>query len=341
MIVWLILPLLAFDLSAAPPERLGTLEGVVVNGSRGDEPVGGAEILLRAGRDNHLEEVDRGKADSAGKFIFRVPCDLRLGYLVGADRDGVNYPGERVRVDERYPHQQVLVRVFDALESPSPLTAARHDIELLIDQELMTISETLVVQNDSKKSYVGERVGSNPPVTLRLRIPPNFDRVTFAKEFYGRRFRIVDHELVTDIPWPPGVRELRFSYRIPLEGSAGRFHRAVDMPCTEFTVRVRGTNLDRLSCNLPLKHKAGNEAVFASAGGQLRTGDTVELQIGKLQPPWSFYARWAAVGMLSVLILLSAANSRLHRRSKCKSPAQVEYVGERVSSPKRGQRVAQ
>jgi hypothetical protein len=339
MFIWLIVPLLAIDLTALP-ERSGTLEGLVVNGSRGDEPVGGAEILLRAGHDNHLQEVDRGKTDSAGRFYFHVPCDSTLTLLVGADRDGIHYPGNRVQVDERYSHQHVLVRVFDAVQAPSPLRATRHDIELSITQDLMTVSETLVIQNDSTKSYVGEHVGSDRPVTLRLRIPPNFDRVTFAKEFYGRRFRIVDHELLTDIPWPPGKRELRLTYHLPLKGDAGRFQRALDMPCQEFTIRVRGTDLDRLSCDLPLKHKAGNEAVFAAAAGQLIAGDTVTVQIGDVRPPWSLFARWGSVGVLSALILASTLAGRLRARSKSRSHPHIAAVNQQKLAATRRRRFA-
>ena len=106
---------------------------------------------------------------------------------------------------------------------------------------------------------MGTPVGDQPPVTLRLSIPANFDRVTFDSEFYGRRFRIADHQLVTDIPWPPGERELSFTYRVPVESSSGLFRRRLDMASRKVTLRVRGKSSDQMSCNLPSVQTNGNE----------------------------------------------------------------------------------
>jgi hypothetical protein len=311
MIVWLLTALMAASQGDVSPDTKGKLEGIVVNGSRDDAPVAGADVLLRAGRENYLEPIEKTKADAQGRFQFCVPLDSRMIYLPGADQDGVYYPGKRVQLDERHPQQHVAVRVFDAVKRPSPLVADHLSIEVDVDQQVMTVRETVMVKNDSLTTFVGERIGSDAPETFRLRIPPNFDRVTFAKEFYGRRFRIVDHALVTDIPWPPGQREVSFAYRVPLEHGAGIFRRTIDLPCTEIAIRVRGAESDGISCNLPAIQKAGREVVFASAGRLMGTTDAIELQIGKLSPPWSVYARWGVVGLLSVLILASALRSQL------------------------------
>jgi hypothetical protein len=312
----MILPLLIVLLSSAdadaPRLNNGKIQGVVVNGSRGDEPIGDVEVLLRGGFDGVLEPLARTRTDMYGKFVFDdVPLDPAMVYLPGADRDGVHYPGTRIRFDlaDRLAH--VTVVAFDAVESPSPLIVERHDIDLTLQPDVMEISETLLVTNNSRASYVGEQVGDRPPATFRLSVPANFDRVTFDSEFYGRRFRVVDRQPVTDIPWPPGGRELKFTYRIPIEASGGTFRRPLDAPSRRVTLRVRGRNQDEASCNLARANESHAEILFASAGGELAAGHIIELQIGTLPFPWMQYTRW---GSLLALAVLTTATALVLRR---------------------------
>lgn len=332
MIEPLLTLLLAFAGVDVSPETTGTIQGVVVNGSHGNEPIVDAEVLLRAGQDGVLEPVATTKTDTHGKFIFeQVPFDPTVVFLPGTDRDGVHYPGKRLQLNQARPNAQVTIRAFDAVKSPSPLQALRHDFEVAVEPQVMVISETMLVANRSGNTYVGESIGSEPPVTLRLSVPANFDRVTFGSEFYGRRFRIVDHQLVTDIPWPPGERELKFTYRIPLESSGGLFRRPLDVPCSKVSLRVRGADAKKVSCNLPLAQQAGNETVFESVNKQRRAGYTLELQIGKLPLRWALYARWSALTVLGILIFGTVALSRFHNRRSLE-PREGALQGSRRSS---------
>jgi hypothetical protein len=302
----------------AQPAHIGKIQGVVVNGTRGNEPIGDVEVLLRADLDGALEPLAITRTDMYGKFVFEdVPLDPTILYLLGADRDGVHYPGKRIRIDfdNRFAHDTIVT--FDAARAPSPLIVRRHDIALDVQQEVIEISETLLVTNPSRTTYVGEEAEDTPPVTLRLSVPPTFDRVTFGSEFYGRRFRIVDHQPVTDIPWPPGERELKFAYRIPIEATGGMFRRSLDTPCRNLTLRVRGTKTDEVSGNLERVDKSPNENVFAAT--ELHAGHTIEMQIGTLPFPWIQYTRWGSLLALAALTVATAIVVR-RRDGTCRSP---------------------
>ena len=298
------------------PEPFGTIHGVVVNGTRGGEPISGADVLLRGSSDGALVPVAKSKADMYGNFVFEhVALEPTISYLPGSDRDGVHYPGKRLRLNSSNPTAHVTIVAFDAVQSPSPLVATRHDIDVHCEPGVMIIKETLLVTNGSKATYVGEPIGNRPAATLRLSIPENFNRITFDNEFYGRRFWIADRQPITGIPWPPGDGEMTFTYRVPLEGSSGQIRRPLDLPCSEVRVRVLGENSVQVSCNLPLVKKANDDLVFASVAKRLPAGYTIELQFGNLPFPWMQCARLGSIIVLVSLILVTVVLPRLRGRT--------------------------
>lgn len=304
--------LLLCAVAESPPAPGGTIQGVVLNGTRGNEPLADVSVILRAGHDAALAPIAETRSDVSGKFVFEhLPLDSSITYLPGAAGDGVHYPGDRIRLGINNNSAQARIVAYDAVESPSPLIAEKHEIEINLRHNLMEVNETLVVSNPSHTTYIGEQVKEEPRATLQLSIPPNFDRVTFATEFYGRRFRIADHRPVTDIPWPPGRRELKFTYRVPLEQSSGMLRRTVDLPCSDVRIRVRGENAKHVSCNLSRSADLIDGVEFATNEKHLPTGFTIELEIGKMPIPWMRYARWSSVG---VLCLLTIGTITIHRQ---------------------------
>jgi hypothetical protein len=171
----------------------------------------------------------------------------------------------------------------------------RHEIDVEVEPSGLNVEETLVIKNPSLLTYVGEKAADETLTTLRLSIPPTFERVTFRNEFYGRRFRIVDHQPVTDIPWPPGERELRFGYKVPLESNAATLRRVLDLPSGGITVRVRGRKTSDVACNLSTSQHSQREIVFSSDAAELPKGHVIELQVGAPPIPWLRLARYGSI----------------------------------------------
>jgi hypothetical protein len=308
------------------PEPAGIVQGIVVDGTNEGKPLEGVDVILRAGTGGELFPVAETKTDRYGKFLFeQVPPDPAIVYLPGANREGVHYPGQRVRLDANNRVAHLTIVAFDAVTMPSPLVAKRHDIDVAVDGQTLTVTETLLLSNPTRTTYVGQSMGNGPPVTFWLSIPKDFDRVTFDKEFFGRRFLVVDHRPVTDILWLPGEQELRFTYHVPLVESAGRFHRPLDVPSSKIRVRVQGTSAGQVSCNLPRAGAADGEVAFASAGGPLPESFTLALAISALPFPWMQYARW---GALLALVALVAATVAVYRLRGRRSGSQPEAVRE-------------
>jgi hypothetical protein len=177
-------------------------------------------------------------------------------------------------------------------------------------QQVVEVTESLLVTNPTPATYVGKSVDDGPPVTLRLSIPASFDRVTFKDEFHGRRFWIADRQPLTSIPWPPGRRELTYTYRIPLDETTGLFRRTLDMPTGQVRIRIRGQNAEQLSCNLPTASPTGDDSLVAMHASDLPAGFTIEVHLGVVPRPWMRYARWGAVAALAALVLATVVAPR-------------------------------
>jgi hypothetical protein len=291
--------LLICQTAAAEPE--GVIAGTVVNASRESRPADAAPVVLQVYAEGQFVPFRETAADAQGKFRFQnLPVGGDYLYLVGASRDGVFHPGPRLQILADRPSADVALKVYDAVASPNPLVIRRQEILLCPEPGVLRVTESLLVENPTDKCFVGE---GSEPVTLRLSIPPDFERTTFEQEFYGRRFSLAKGALVTGIPWPPGQREIRFTYVLRNSKNYYRWQRPLDLPCEQVRVGVRAANSEQVACNLPPGAAgASGEAVFESTGSILPAGQVLRVDLGALPLAFMTYARWAAVVTLALLV---------------------------------------
>ena len=76
-----------------------------------------------------------------------------------------------MRLDAVNKVAQVTIVAYDAVMSVSPLKAERHDINIDVGERLLEITETLVVSNRSRATYVEQSRDEEAPITLRLLDP--------------------------------------------------------------------------------------------------------------------------------------------------------------------------
>jgi len=294
----------------------GIIRGVVVNGSHNQLAIAGVQVALRARIQGQFTVVEETTTDSQGRFLFeKLPLDADIQYIPGANQGEVHYPGPRLRLTTDDAIANVKIVVYESVPEPNPLVIRKHDIIVKPNAGSIEVTELLVIDNPSKFCYVGQ-VKDKPDrvVTLRLSIPPDFEKVTFEKEFFGRRFLLIDGKLLTGIPWPPGRRQLKFTYVVPNDNDHAVWHRTVDLPCSEVRLTVLTDKPDEVSCNLEAVRSVSEDAVtFATANPILPAGRKISLQIGQLPVPIMAYGRLAA---LTVLVTLICGMSVLLRRPK-------------------------
>ena len=283
----------------------GIIRGVVVNGSRNQLPMEDAQVALRARIQGQFTLVEETTTDSQGRFLFeKLPVDAEIQYIPGANQDEVHYPGPRLRLSTEKATANVKIVVHDSAADPNPLVIRQHDILVQPSTGAIEVTETLVIDNPSKFCYVGQSMdGPDRVVTLRLSIPPDFQRVTFEKEFFGRHFLLIDGKLLTGIPWPPGKRELKFSYVLPNEKRPTVCRRSVDLPCSHLQLTVNTDKPEDVRCNLEAQRTTSDGVVtFSTTGTLLPTGREIRLQLGSSPIPMMVYGRWTALAVLGVLV---------------------------------------
>ncbi len=300
------------------PQSNGSIEGVVLNATSGQTPVGGAEVLLRLRVEGQFVPVARTTADEGGKFRFE---ELYVGrdwvYLPGADRHEIHYPGSRVELTPLSPHARIELEVCNSVATPNPLVIRKHEIDIRPESGAVRVTETILVDNPSKTCYVGGAVDEgSEPVTLQLSIPSDFERTTFYKEFFGRRFSLVDGKLVTSIPWTPGEREVKFTYLLANSERTFRWQRPVDLPCDDVRIVVHTERPDEVACSLERDSVRPDETVqpdeaddsrtvavtYLSDGDRLPAGEVLQVELGRLPLSMMAYGRWAALAVLVVAI---------------------------------------
>ena len=265
-------------LSGLEPHEDSIIQGVVVNGSQGGIPLAGAEVVLR-GKDNEFSVVARTTTGQDGMFSFpgsslgTRELSPDVVYLPGANRQGIHYPGPRLRFDSGRSPVRVQLTAYDAVATPCPLVAEEHTIDIQVNPDVLDVTEVLLISNPSSTTYVGSTDSDMPPTTLSLSIPEGVSHVTFNQEFDGRNFRLVDGRLVTSVPWTPGKRQLAFVYQLPVEHSQLLFSRLLDLPTSRVRLAVGGKCSDATACNLPRITDRGQLPIgFASTGQPLPPG---------------------------------------------------------------------
>jgi hypothetical protein len=325
-------------LLAQPQSDAGSIGGLVVNSFRDNSTEGSAEVVLRVELDGEFVVVEQTTADRDGRFRFEgLPLDQGLVYLPGANRDGVHYPGPRIRLSKDRPNADVVLRVQETIAEPNPLVIRDWELLLVIEPGVLRVTENLVIENPEPRTYVGRTPeGGAEPVTLQLGISPDFERVTFDKEYFGRQFALIGEKLATDLPWTPGRHQLGFTYVLRNDGRRRIWTRPLDLPCQHVRLTVHTSDADAVSCNLGASpSRAEGTLTFDSNERELQPGFVIQVELSRLPVSVMIYARWIILAALALMI--AGTLVLLKRRGRSRSRETATRV---VGHPRRKSRQA-
>ncbi len=317
------------------PQANGRIQGTVVNASQAKPSPCQATVLLRVLLEGQFVPFRETTSDAEGRFQFdSLPLGDPYRYLVGANRHGIHYPGPRIQLTESRPDATVELSVRDAVTHPNPLLIRKLEITICPEPGTLKVSESMLVENPSATCYVGQSPAPGArPVTLQLAIPSDFERTTFEEEFFGRRFSVVAGKLVTGVPWPPGVRALKYTYVLRNAAVNRHWERPLDLPCSQVHLRVCPAKPGQVACDLPLLPALRpGEVVFESSAQELPAGRVIHVTLGRLPLPWMAQARWVAVAVLIGLIAGTRGVMIWRRRREKLSPAPASQATDSLAA---------
>ena len=199
-------------LAGLPPGALaqepvdGSISGQVINGTADGGDVGGVEVSLIIYVDDMLADTKTAVSDGDGNFRFD-DINLEYTYLISARYMEVDYYYPVV-FDSGETTAYVEVGVCDITASDEKIRVGLTRKIVNFDAENLLVTEVSWLVNDGDRTYVGE------DGVLFFRMPPG------ACCFEAPEDLMVDYELLNDItvtylvPFPPGERQLVYSYRL-------------------------------------------------------------------------------------------------------------------------------
>ena len=181
------------------------------------------------------------KSDAQGRYRFdHLPVGADFKYLLGANCNDVLYPGPRLQLFDKLPDATATLAVYDAIAEPSPLRLARFCATIAVEAGLLRVTESLEIDNPSKRTYIGKPHGKAPATTLSLAIPKEFGGSRSTRSFSGG-----------GLPWSTGG----FPRAFP--GRRGRRRSSTPTSCP--TSRRGGFGSVRSTCPVPTLKSASTQ----------------------------------------------------------------------------------
>ena len=151
--------LLVFGASAA----FASIDGTVVNGTTGKPQAGVSITLIKPGQQG-MQTLGTTVSDASGRFVFEKDQPGGGPQLLQANYNGVNY---NKLMTPNIPTSNVQLEIFEATKSPAIAHVAQQMLVFEPTANQVGVSETVVVENQSKTTYNNAALGS-----LRFYLPP-------------------------------------------------------------------------------------------------------------------------------------------------------------------------
>jgi len=307
LLVLLILVLPATAL--AQGSTSGVIQGQVVNGTEGGGSVAGVAVTLITYINNMVTETKTAKTDTNGKFQFD---NIVTGheYVVSAKYMEVGYyypvdfePGETTAYVE--------VGVCDTTTSDEAIRAKVAHTIINVEGESLQVTEVFGLVNGGDRTYVG----TDGVVVFTL--PEG------ACGFEAPQEMAPDYQLLGNnrvgylVPFPPGERQLVFSYRLS-SSDTGEFiiPLKVDYPTDSFELMVAGENIEAAVTQLapvePVTTDAG-ERFIHFRGENIPRGTVIKLRLSSLSENNSLFV---VPCVITAIIIVGVAAYLLKRKKR-------------------------
>jgi hypothetical protein len=140
-----------------------SIDGTVINRTTGKPAPGVPMTLVKPGQKG-MQTIGTTTSDASGHFVFAKDQPGGGPQLLQATFNGVNY---NKLMTPNVPTSNVEVEVFEVSKSPAIVRVAERMMVIEPSISQISVSETVIVQNESKTTYNNDELGG-----LRFFLPP-------------------------------------------------------------------------------------------------------------------------------------------------------------------------
>ncbi|MDO8690545.1 MAG: carboxypeptidase-like regulatory domain-containing protein [Dehalococcoidia bacterium] len=266
----------------------GSLEGKLTNGSKGGGSVAGLEVTLRpsdGGSDR------KATSDSEGIFRFDgLASTAAVSYTVSLSYAGVDYSSPAVTFGAGENTRKIDVPVYETSEDSSAIQADIAHLILDIDprQKIIVVTEFQGLSNAGDRTYVGKlAAGSGQRELLRFQAPDGAVHLQASDGVSQVKLSVspTGGGFVDTTPFPPGPREVAYSYMLTYSESNLVFQRPTGYKTAQVNLLVSDVGAKVSAPGLtaspqPVEFDGGRYLVLSGKG--LNPGQSLQVQLSGL-----------------------------------------------------------
>jgi hypothetical protein len=270
----------------APTAGKGTINGTVINSTKGGGSVTGQDVNLYVYKGQNQSDKKTTKAGQDGKFSFSgLDTGADFTYLVHTQYQGADYASDPIVFPSGSTEQTTELEVFDSTSSDQNITmSARH---YLLDPEPdgLYVSEIAIITNSGDKTYTGSTpVHEGLNETVRFSLPQGAQDVEYGGGMLGTRVFQDNGDLVDTWPLYPGDSQRIFRYVIPTSGGTASFVSKLTANTAKVNVLIPDEGVGITVSNLPNKssQEIQEEKYLLFSGDNLAAGTQLQFKLDHL-----------------------------------------------------------
>ena len=309
----LVAMLASAPISAATP-AMGTINGLVENHTGGTRPAAGLAVKLTALVNGAEQEAKDATTDARGRFSFAVRVDPQRSYVAKITYKGGEYESPAITFTPEQTLRQVHLRVYEPTNDPSVLKVSVHHIIVEPGEGAVQVAELLVFTNSTDRTYVGGQPRADGKrETLQFSLPSGAANLQYMQGLMECCLSVTDIRMVDTMDVEPGMREIAYSYTLPVSRTSLSLTRRLDYAAERLEVFGNGAAqlaVSPLARQDDVKTEQGVYARFS--GASVAAGTDVKLTLSDLPVPRSSTRR-AAIAAFAGMITAALVYPFLRR----------------------------
>ena len=246
-IVALLLTMVAVALTATQAFAAdgGTIEGKVVNRSANGGSVADVEVTLTT----YFGQTERNKAttktDAEGSFRFTgLDTSANYNYEAATTYQKGDYSAPGVSFSGSGETQQVTLEVYDSTTDESVIKATAKHYVVTPNNGQLEVTEILVLNNSSDRTYVGSReISPDQRVTSTYEPPAGAKEVNYGDGLMSCCVVKDGAGFVDTMAINPGESQKIYTYKLPYDGTSLSFGTKILQPTDRVQFLVPSTGI--------------------------------------------------------------------------------------------------